>query len=82
MTDQTPAADPALDSLDRLHDAAVDGRLPVADDVRIIRGALADRITPAEAKILMEWMEGPWHDPAERTLIARLGRIADRETGR
>jgi hypothetical protein len=86
MSDQAPAADPALDALDRVHDAAIDGRIPVADDVRLIRDALADRVTPTEASEIIGWSEHADEAlplrPNERAIIARLSRIADREQHR
>jgi hypothetical protein len=82
MSDQAPAADPALDALDRLL-----ARTPVSmsteapdeffhEDAATIRTALADRITPAEARMALGRGDAvPRHE--FEALIARLGKIAD-----
>lgn len=75
--DQAPAADPALDALDRL---LSNDEGDFAADVASIRTALADRITPVEARILGMYMRT--EHASELALIARLNRIADQETGR
>jgi len=86
--DQAPAADPALDALDELLDFFgyfAPGQPEIEKATAIIREALADRITPAEARTLLGWSDtladfgvavatGP-----ERALIVDLGRIADRD---
>jgi hypothetical protein len=96
-TPQAPAADPALDALaieqamNRLamdaHDASEmdEEHQRVDSDVRLIRDALADRITPAEARMIVDWRillhytKGLPNSDAERALIARLGQSAERD---
>ena len=68
-------ADPANDALDRLMRNASRGELK---DGTIIREALADRITPAEAHALLKRPHSTLSTNERRSLDARLGRIADR----
>ena len=91
LLDQAPAADPALDALDRLERNAASNILSGSrnsEAAATIRDALADRITQDEARILQEWARSSFKDTdrvyatADADLYARLGRIADRETGR
>jgi hypothetical protein len=89
MDDKTPPADPALDALAELDDIArrATGLMKGTTQAATVRDALADRITPAEARIALTWEQHvtarrpeEWQpDHAERTLIAHLGRIADRD---
>lgn len=93
--DQAPAADPALDAVARQEQDARDLYGPDGYDPRpgvftaaladlaIIRDALADRITPAEARAIVSWGElverrvAGRLSPGETALIARLGKIAE-----
>jgi hypothetical protein len=80
-----PAADPALDALDRLERNAAGNILAGStnrDAVVTIRAALADRITPAEASLILTWTGDITVDELEEgspesALIARLGKIAE-----
>jgi hypothetical protein len=80
--DQAPAADPAHDALDRvaLNFPGLFGASAASRDFATIRAALADRTTPAEASIILNWQlragDGYVMD-GESALIARLGKIAE-----
>jgi hypothetical protein len=81
--------DPALDALNWLTDAVESAGFAPTDALlnneEAVRDALADRITADEARIALTWEQHvtarrpeEWQpDAEERTLIARLGRIAD-----
>jgi hypothetical protein len=97
MTDSKTPTDPALDALVWLTDQAgcsVEWNKrwtdKLAANINEIRAALADRISPTEARIQMKWakqaattrLTGTFEerfDDAERALIARLGRIAEQD---
>jgi len=87
---QAPAADPALDALDLIARRVGQTATTLPEDLRFqhlvatIRAALADRITPAEARAVLEPMEA---DPGLRvwkSAEAKLRRTAARDevTGR
>jgi hypothetical protein len=74
--DQAPAADPALDALDRL---VADAEAYRPADVATIRATLADRITPEMARLALVLLGEPslgssWE---KKALIARLGKITE-----
>jgi len=86
--DQAPAADPALDALDELLDFFgyfAPGQPEIEKATATIREALADRITAAEALRAVRWTDrltakaAASLSPEDHALIARLGRIADRD---
>jgi hypothetical protein len=76
--DQAPAADPALDAVDRLLNGALLDMWTTADanraDAALIRAALADRITATMARELLSQTDDRKLSYGIRT---RLGKIAE-----
>jgi hypothetical protein len=73
--------DPALDALAELDDIArrATGLMKGTAQAAIVHDALADRVTSAEARLLVPGVYTADDLRQRRALIARLGRIADRD---